>query len=232
MTTKLELLAVESDAKTVKGNKLGYLTGILYLAPSTEAGGRDLCPMASAECRLACLYGAGMAGVFPSIKRARIAKTLWYLRDPKSFMAALETDIYRLIVLAAKRNLKPCVRLNGTSDEWKLARALAAKFPEVEFYDYTKLSSPWKRTTANYHLTFSFSGTNLPACIDALQHGINVAVVFSGALPATWHGYPVINGDESDLRFLDPVGVIVGLSTKGDAKKLTTGGFVQIGGTK
>jgi hypothetical protein len=49
MTTKLELLAVESDAKTIKGNKKGYLTGILYLAPSTEAGGRDLCPMASAE---------------------------------------------------------------------------------------------------------------------------------------------------------------------------------------
>ena len=122
--------------------------------------------------------------------------------------------------------------LNGTSDEWKLARALAAKFPEVEFYDYTKIPAPWKRVTANYHLTFSFSGTNLPACIDALQHGINVAVVFSGSLPATWHGYPVINGDESDLRFLDPVGVIVGLSTKGDAKKLTTGGFVQIGGAK
>ena len=230
--TKLELLSVESDAKTIKGNKKGYLTGILYLAPSTEAGGRDLCPMASAECRLACLYGAGMAGVFPSIKRARIAKTLWYLRDPKSFMDSVRADMCRLIVLAAKRSLKPCTRLNGTSDDPKLARAVAASFPEVQCYDYTKIPAPWKRTTANYHLTFSFSGTNLPACLDALHHGINVAVVFSGSLPATWNGYPVINGDESDLRFLDPVGVIVGLSTKGDAKKLTTGGFVQIGGTK
>lgn len=230
--TKLELLSVESDAKTIKGNKKGYLTGVLYLAPSTEAGGRDLCPMASAECRLACLYGAGMAGVFPSIKRARIAKTLWYLRDPKSFMSTLRADIHRLTVLAAKRGLKPCVRLNGTSDIPKLARDLACEFPEVQFYDYTKLLKPWQRVTANYHLTFSFSGDNLAACLTALAEGINVAVVFSGSLPATWHGYPVINGDESDLRFLDPVGVIVGLSTKGDAKKLTSGGFVQIGGTK
>lgn len=228
-TTKLELLAVESDAKTIKGNKLGYLTGILYLAPSTEAGGRDLCPMASPECRLACLYGAGMSAVFPSIKRARIAKTLWYLRDPKSFLATLRADIYRLTVLAAKRGLKPAIRLNGTSDVPKLAMKLAAEFPEVQFYDYTKLSSPWKRVAANYHLTFSFSGDNLAECMRALAHGVNVAVVFSGTLPESWHGYPVVNGDESDLRFLDAAGVIVGLSTKGDAKKLATGGFVQIG---
>jgi len=227
---KLELLSVESDAKTIKGNKKGYLTGILYLAPSTEAGGRDLCPMASPECRLACLYGAGMAGVFPSIKRARIAKTLWYLRDPKSFMDSLRADACRLIVAAAKRSLTPCIRFNGTSDDPKLARAVATAFPEIQCYDYTKIPAPWKRVTANYHLTFSFSGTNLAECMDALAHGINVAVVFSGALPATWHGYPVIDGDESDLRFLDPVGVIVGLSTKGDARKLTAGGFVQIGG--
>ena len=228
-----ELIDAGGDAKTVKGNKKGFLTGILYLAPSTEADGiHDLCPMASTECRLACLYGAGMAGVFPSIKRARIAKTLWYLRDAATFVATLRKDIYRLTVKAAKHGMTPAVRLNGTSDIPKLAMQLASEFPTVQFYDYTKLSSPWKRTTANYHLTFSFSGTNLAECLDALQHGINVAVVFSGSLPATWHGYPVINGDESDLRFLDPVGVIVGLSTKGDAKKLTTGGFVQIGGTK
>jgi hypothetical protein len=37
---------------------------------------------------------------------------------------------------------------------------------------------------------------------------------------------PVFNGDESDLRFLDPKGVIVGLYAKGKAKK-DTSGFVK-----
>lgn len=233
ITFKGELIDAGSDAKTVKGEKKGYLTGILYLAPSTEADGvHDLCPMATAECRLACLYGAGMSSVFPSIKRARIAKTLWYLRDSESFLATLRKDIYRLTVKAAKHNLTPAVRLNGTSDIPKLAMQLAAEFPTVQFYDYTKLTAPWKRVAPNYHLTFSFSGQNLAESMMALEHGINVAVVFSGTLPDTWHGIPVINGDESDLRFLDPKGVIVGLTTKGDAKKLTPGGFVQIGGAK
>lgn len=229
-TGKYELLGVNTDAKTSKGRKYGYLTGILYLAPSTEAGGVDLCPMASEECRQACLYGAGMAGVFPSIKRNRIAKTKRYLQDRKGFVEALARDIAKLQKEAAARKLVPAVRINGTSDQPKLALELARMFPEVQFYDYTKIPQPWKRVRANYHLTFSFSGTNMAQCMDALQHGVNVAVVFSGSLPATWHGYKVVDGDQSDLRFLDPKGVVVGLSAKGDAKRIDKGGFVQIGG--
>lgn len=228
--TKYELIGVEQDAKTSKGREYGYLTGILYLAPSTEAGGIDLCPMASDECRKACLYGAGMAGVFPSIKRNRIAKTKRYLQDRAGFIAALARDIAKLQKAAAAQGLTPAVRINGTSDQPKLALELARMFPMVQFYDYTKIPQPWKRTRANYHLTFSFSGTNLSACMEALAHGVNVAVVFSGPLPETWHGYKVVDGDQSDLRFLDPKGVIVGLSAKGDAKRIDKGGFVQIGG--
>src|SRR4051794_32661116 len=58
---KYKLLSVESDSKTIKGSKKGYLTGVMYLAPSTEASDVDVCPMATDECRHACLYGAGMA---------------------------------------------------------------------------------------------------------------------------------------------------------------------------
>ena len=228
--SKYQLLSVEQDAKTVKGGKYGYLTGILYLAPSTEADGvHNLCPMASAECRQACLYGAGMAGVFPSIKAARIEKTKQYLVSPRVFVEKLAVDIIRLQDEARARGLKPAVRLNGTSDLPKLARELAARFPQVQFYDYTKIPQPWKRTSANYHLTFSFSGENYGDCRKALKHGVNVAVVFSGALPETWHGYKVINGDLSDLRFTAPVGVVVGLKSKGEARKMAAGGFIQIG---
>ncbi|HUQ95165.1 MAG TPA: hypothetical protein VM120_26040 [Bryobacteraceae bacterium] len=225
-----QLLSVENDAKTVKGKKYGYLTGILYLAPSTESGmGVDLCPMASEECRKACLYGAGMAGVFPAIKRSRIAKTVQYLQDSKAFVETLAADIEALIRAAKIRRLKPAVRINGTSDQPKLALELANRYPTVQFYDYTKIPRPWTRALPNYHLTFSHSGVNLVQCMDAVLYGVNVAVVFSGPLPATWYGYKVIDGDQSDLRFLDAVGVIVGLKTKGDARTMQTGGFVQIG---
>lgn len=111
----------------------------------------------------------------------------------------------------------------------KLALLMASEFPDVQFYDYTKLPGSWKRTRVNYHLTFSHSGDNMESCVAALAHGVNVAVVFRGELPETWNGYRVINGDESDLRFLDDVGVIVGLKAKGTARKMEAGGFIQIG---
>jgi hypothetical protein len=230
---RYDLIAVESDSKTTKGTKQGWLTGILYLAPSTEADGEhNLCPMATDECRRACLYGAGMAGVFPGIKAARVQKTLDYIADPKGFVTRLRTDIVRLIAEAKSRGLRPAVRLNGTSDIPQLARGLAREFPEVQFYDYTKIPAPWKREMANYNLTFSFSGKNLAAAMAALEHGVNVAVVFAAQMPAAWQGYRVVNGDESDLRFLDPQGVIVGLKAKGEAKVMVkagqVGGFIQI----
>jgi len=53
---------------------------------------------------------------------------------------------------------------------------------------------------------------------------VNVAVVFRNKiLPETYLGYKVINGDKTDLRFLDEKGVIVGLYAKGKATKDTTG---------
>jgi hypothetical protein len=227
---QFKLLSVESDAKTTKGSEFGVLTAILYLAPANEASDTvNLCPMASEECKRACLYGAGMAGVFPSIKQARVAKTLQYLNDRAGFVEALSADIAKLIVMAEKRGMKPAVRINGTSDLPQLAREMASAFPQVQFYDYSKIPMPWKRTLANYHLTFSFSGNNLSDCLEALANGINVAVVFSTArFPETWNGFRVINGDESDLRFMDPAGVVVGLKAKGSAKQLAAGGFVQL----
>jgi hypothetical protein len=175
------------------------------------------------------LYGAGMAGVFPKIKQARVKKTLQYLSDRDAFKATLIRDIHKLIAEAKTRDMAPAVRINGTSDLPQFALELAEMFPTVQFYDYTKIPRPWQRTRSNYHLTFSFSGDNFTDATEALLHGVNVAVVFSGALPATWRGFPVVDGDLSDLRFKDPAGVIVGLKAKGTARAMSTGGFIQIG---
>ena len=233
---KYRYLSVSADAKTIKGEKRGFLTGILYLAPANEAGPEvNLCPMSTAECRYGCLYTAGMAGVFPKIVEGRLKRTREYLADPAVFLQAVGMDIQKLVQDAASKGLIPCVRINGTSDLPKLALKLASWFPEVQFYDYTKIPRPWNRRRANYHLTFSFSGENNAECLQALKRGVNVAVVFETKrgqpLPAWWNGYQVIDGDESDLRFLDPVGVVVGLRAKGPARELQAGaeGFVQIG---
>jgi hypothetical protein len=224
------LLSIGQDAKTIKGEKKGYLTGILYLAPSDESvafGGFNTCPMASDGCKTGCLFKAGRAMIFPMINQARIRKTIELKTDRPAFVSQLEREIQALIRKAKRENLTPCVRVNGTSDLPWLALELSTMFPEVQFYDYTKLPHPWTRVRANYHLTFSHSENNIADCIDALKHGVNVAVVFGTKkgqpLPQFWHGYTVISGDESDLRFSDPKGVVIGLYAKGPAKMDTTG---------
>jgi hypothetical protein len=58
--------------------------------------------------------------------------------------------------------------------------------------------------------------------------GGNVAVVFRNKLPKQWEDRKVIDGDESDLRFKDPQGCVVGLVEKGDAKKDSSGFVVTL----
>jgi hypothetical protein len=217
----MDRLLTVQNAKTTKGEKLGILTGILYLAPANESGVMNTCASSTPECRRACLYTAGR-GRFDSVRHGRIRKTLWLAGDRAGFVEELKRNVVRLIASARKMRLRPAVRMNGTSDLPWLAHEVAMAFPHVQFYDYTKHAKPWLRILPNYHLTFSHSGHNVQDCIDTLEHGINVAVVFTTrrgeALPGTWNGFPVIDGDLHDCRFLDPAGVVVGLRAKGAAK--------------
>jgi hypothetical protein len=223
-------LSVSSDAKTIKGEKRGYLTGILYLAPASTSGIANVCAHATRGCMDSCLNTAGRASVYPAIIRARIRKTRELFADRGKFTAALKRDIDTLVRRARKRALTPCVRVNGTSDLPWLARELARAFPKVQFYDYTKHPRAWERTMDNYHLTFSHSESNHLDAMACLSRGINIAVVFDTRkgqpLPEKWHGYRVVDGDVSDLRFADPSGVVVGLRAKGRARH-DCSGFVQ-----
>ena len=232
------ILRIDGDAKTRKGVKRGHLTGILYLAPANMSGVLNTCSCASGGCMDVCLVTSGRAGFDPRINLTRIAKTRYMVESMKAFLLSIAHDILGLIRTAKRRRLKPAVRLNGTSDLPWLALFFAQLFPEVQFYDYTKIPRAWTRTLPNYHLTFSHSETNYAHCMDALAHGLSVAVVFGlkkGApMPATWNGFPVFNGDIDDLRFLDPKGAVVGLYAKGRAKKDQSGfvvrsGLIQIG---
>lgn len=220
-----------NNAKTVKGEKLGYLTAILYLAPSDVSGVINVCPKATAGCKASCLFTAGQ-GIFNNVQESRKRKTRLYAENRQEFYNTMRQDFILARKMAAKQNLTLVSRLNGTSDLWQLERDFALENPDLQFYGYTKLPKPWTRLLPNYDLTFSRSETNEKNCLAALDHGINVAVVFSTKkgekLPDEYLGREVISGDEHDLRFLDKKGVIVGLTAKGKARKDTSGFVVQV----
>jgi hypothetical protein len=220
------VLGIQADAKTKKGTGKGYLTGIMYLAPASLSG-VNICPKSSAGCRSACLFSAGR-GRFYSITRARIVKTLAYHFDTPRYVETIKKSIKSLIVKAKNQGLIPVVRLNGTSDIlWERTTDILQTFPDVQFYDYTKIAKRFLFSIpANYHLTLSLSEDNDADAKLALSKGFNVAAVFRKELPSTFLGYRVTNGDETDLRFLDQSGVVIGLKAKGKAKT-DQSGFVR-----
>lgn len=231
------MLNIDSNAKTVKGIKRGYSTGILYLAPSDESGIGNVCPNASEGCKASCLYKAGR-GNMPNVIQGRIRKTVEYITNPELFIAELFGNICVHVAKAKRKGDIPCVRLNGTSDIDFSKYGIHGKnifelFMGVQFYDYTKSFARMKKYIAgkfpsNYHITFSRSEKNEKQCEYVLENGGNVAIVFRGEIPDTYMGYKVVNGDKDDLRFLDESNVIVGLLPKGKAKKDISGFVVNI----
>jgi len=219
------------NAKTRKGEKKGFITYGLHLAPSNLSG-FNVCKDASAGCAAACLNTAGR-GAMSSVQRARIAKTRLFFSDKQKFLSDLWAEIKKSISSAARKEMTPCFRLNLTSDlPWEKIKfngqSVLEAFPNVQFYDYCK--SPERMTQfingqmpKNYHLTFSRSETNGEIVLAILKSGGNVAMVFRKSLPSSFFGHEVIDGDETDLRFLDGAGKIIGLKEKGLAKKDETG---------
>ena len=224
-----------ANPKIQKGTKLGYLSFILHLAPATLSG-RETCPKRTAGCTAACLNTAGRGGMFKKgettnmIQQARIRKTKYFFEARDYFMADLKADIEKGIKMAKKLGLTPVFRLNGTSDlafeKYTInENNLFELFPDVQFYDYTKVLGRKVSKYKNYHLTFSAADGNDADVAEAVKQGMNVAMVFD-KLPESYMGREVINADEHDLRFLDKQGVIAGLKAKGKGKKDTTG-FVR-----
>jgi hypothetical protein len=233
------------NPKVLKGMAQGYNTFILHLAPANVSG-YETCAKRTAGCTAACLNTAGRGGMFKkgestnTIQEARKRKTRMFFEMREVFMFELVRDIKNAIKTSEKKGLIPVFRLNGTSDlafeKYSCKRDgveyknIFEAFPEVQFYDYTKILGRKVAHIPNYHLTFSAADGNDADVLKAIAQGMNVATVFglkkTEPLPETYNGRPVFNGDESDLRFLDPRGVIVGLYAKGRAKK-DESGFVK-----
>ena len=222
-----------NNPKTLKGFMKydKYITAIMHLKPINT----KICPYQDiAKCKEACLNTAGRGGIFKKgettnvIQDARQRRTDMYLNDYDNFMELLIKEITKFSNYCTKKDRLPCVRLNGTSDiqwEHKLykGKTIFQHFPDIQFYDYTKIPTRKTQDISNYHLTWSYSEANMKYAqwFDKLKH--NIAVVFSGDMPVMFKGLKVIDGDSHDMRFLDEPNVVVGLKAKGKARKDTSG---------
>lgn len=267
--TDMKLLNIDSNAKTVKGQKLGFITAILYLAPYL-ASGRNVCPMADvAGCAEGCLNTAGRGGIAKrgaviatdggmlpdnTIQRARLKRTALYWDDRAAFMAVLVSELDAFVRKATRKGLTPVVRLNGTSDiQWERGHKVGAyvrtnsrgqkvyatdaasifdAFPDVQFYDYTKLPARFARALpSNYHLTLSNSEAS-PVYARKVRnahrkHGASVVSVASKDMYNAMVAAGGVDGDANDLRFLDPAGSMVWLKAKGKARKDQSGFVIR-----
>lgn len=219
MYTKTKLLST-NNAKTIKGEKLGYKSYILYMSSFKDnSKGINLCSHASKGCSDSCLVGSGMGGIYTTVQNGRRNKAEWFLENRNEFLNTLVKEITNAIKLNKDKAI-PVFRLNGTTDiTWEKFKIKDNKnifelFPDTQFYDYTKNYKRFeKELPKNYQLTFSRSEINHNKAMELLIRGFNVAMVFN-KLPNTFEGFKVINADLDDLRFLDEKNVICGLKYK------------------
>ena len=233
---KYNLLS-QGSTKIEKSNKLSdeWFSRIIYLAPDDLADGkRTLCPFAKkAGCSEACLNTAGH-GKFSNVQQARIRKSLLFLNDQQEFMRQLVEDANKFLKECDRLGKKPALRLNGTSDiQWEHIKVdghenIFAMFPQIQFYDYTKIPTRKVEHIPNYHLTWSYSEADSKYSALIKNVSNNIAVVFREALPEVFKGFKVIDGDKHDMRFLDETQIVVGLIEKGEAKKDTSGFVIDL----
>lgn len=126
------------------------------------------------------------------------------------------------------------IRPNGSSDvPWERAAPGIFAVPGIRWYDYTKSPARMEaflsgRLPSTYHLTYSRDERpeTERRALGYLARGGTVAVVFE-RLPETWYGFPVVDGDAHDARFLDAPGTVVGLVAKGAARRDVSGFVVR-----
>jgi hypothetical protein len=245
----MNLLTISADAKTIKGEKKGLLTAIMYFAP-WKLSGYQVCPLAElAGCVGDCLNTAGRGGMarpdadtieidghvvkLNAIQRARIARTRFFFEDRNAFMVKLSKEILAAKKKADKMGYAFAVRLNGTSDiRWEnvvyLGKNVFEHFPDIFFYDYTKIPNRKIDGVKNYHLTFSYSARAVFQKIftkaqEFYGKAMNYAFVYKGEMPKTFMNLVVVNGDEDDARFKDAPGIAIALKAKGRARKSNSG---------
>ena len=224
---------LSTNTKLDKQNGKSYLITGLTLAPHRRSG-VNLCPDAG-FCSAVCnLWFSGRTVTRP-VRQAMLNRSHWFVEDRQAFESKLAWELLQHERKADRLGLIPLVRLNVASDlDWS---HVAEQFPEITFYDYSKVLSRIGKTPSNYHLTYSVNERSDWRTVNRiLSRGFNVSMVFDteycpqhgriGELPTDiklgtkW--WPVTDGDKHDIRIpeMDGHGVIVGLRFKGSRKLL------------
>ena len=227
-----------NNPKILKGKDVDdtFISCVMHFRPINT----KVCPYQDiAGCKTACLNTAGRGGIFKKgettnrIQDARQRRTDLFLNDRDEFMSLLIKEITKFSNYCYKKDKQPAIRLNGTSDiQWEKIlvddKNIFELFPDIQFYDYTKIPTRKVGHIKNYHLTWSYSEANdkYASWYDKIAY--NIAVVFNGAFPIYFKGREVVNGDESDLRFLDKRNVVIGLKAKGKARHDMSGFVIHV----
>ena len=218
--------SVAHSAKMSASYRNGTMTYCIYLSP-WNLSGHNVCG-GGQNCHKSCLVRSGREkiqeftyGTSNKVMASRIRKTRFFYDDRETFMQIMIHEIKRYQHKAERMNMDFSVRINGTSDlspllfrDIESGKNILELFPNIQFYDYTKIPNRIKlmREYPNYDVTFSFDGFNNASCEDYLKNGGRVAVVFYGnKLPKKFNGWKVIDGNKYDMRYLDEPQSVVGL---------------------
>lgn len=215
----------------------GVVTYCVYLAPA-DLSGYNVCPNHK-FCKKFCLNGSGhnkidiLSGL-NRIEQARIRKSRLFFENRELFMQILVHEIRKCKRFAEKKGAGFAVRLNGTSDlnpeDFVLnGQNVLEIFPEVQFYDYTKV---FRRVYLmdkypNYDVTYSYSGHNAGLCEKFLSKGGKVAVVFAHDIPDKFLGYPTFDANAYDMRYIDPKAHVMALHYHKTANDYVGGKFIE-----
>ena len=232
----------DANPKIAKNEKDKAITFPLNLAPAKESKLIDVCPWRTDGCTLACLNTAGNPLHLPAKLQARINRTILFALNRELFFEMLRAEIDAAFKSVERRSIKDnetystAFRLNTTSDlvYEKLGRGSQAfgKQSVIDYilqrggvpYDYTKGAN--RKPPRGYHLTFSLAENNDADALQFLQNKTgSVAIVFDTKknrelpkrYPINGVWFDVIDGDLSDYRVNDPIGVLIGLRAKGQA---------------
>lgn len=223
----MKLLA-DASANT-KAKKTEKSVGKVRMKTLSMFPNDELCPARwIADCAKPCLTHSGLAQVYSSINEARQRKTDWYMTDRDGFLKQLRRELFNFDKLCTKQAVKGVVRLNVLSDVRWEKHEIPQEFPNLYYYDYTKLPYRFGRTPDNYDLMFSYSGApDFQKQVDeALKTDVPMTVVFRGGFPKMFKGREVIDGDKSDLFNVKQHGKIVGLRVKGNDAKDSDSPFI------
>lgn len=177
---KLKLAIITRPTKLLKQNEkithsggetaqyfnigLPALKGLAVNEKTNEFVVVDTCPGAGA-CKVYCYAKKGGYVQWKASSMSQTKVLNFLLNDPQGFKSKLEAEIQIQVDKFAKKGVKIVIRWHDAGDFFSpdyvdLAYSVARKFPQVDFYAYTKMASvATGNKPSNFKMNFSMGAT-------------------------------------------------------------------------